>query len=210
MLGRMVKRGRRGRMWGWWMKRGFWVGLPILRRGGWDSGAVHTKTLFWENAIHMDPENAAPENTLFWKWVSGWRNPKTQPSRSRVDGESAYFPKRWRHRPAPRLVAFDLWTPTTSHNSTTTNNSGLRARVVLQKILSPSCNLLDLITGPHKRLWFTCTSHFHLFHVVHKLNVHAPCLLLHFWRMSSATYRPGIWTTAFSVISVEPCGRTYS
>ena len=33
----------------------------------------------------------------------------------------------------------------------------------------------------------------------HKLNAHALCLLLHFWWMSSATYRPGIWTTVFSV-----------
>ena len=36
-------------------------------------------------------------------WTAlGWRNPKTQPSRSRVDSESAYFPKRWRHRPTPQ------------------------------------------------------------------------------------------------------------
>ena len=66
--------------------------------------------LFWPT-VHMDPENTAPENTLFWNRVSGWRNPKMQPSRFHVDGESTYFPKRWRHRPTTRPLASDLWTP---------------------------------------------------------------------------------------------------
>ena len=48
---------------------------------------------FWP-IVHTDPENAVPEHTLFWKRVSGWRNPKTQPSRFHVDCKSAYFPKR--------------------------------------------------------------------------------------------------------------------
>ena len=62
----------------------------------------------------------------------------------------------------------------------------------------------DLMTGPYKRFWFPCTRHFHLLLLVfgfsstvclftaRKLNAHAPCLLLRFWLMSSATYRPGI------------------
>ena len=33
-----------------------------------------------------------------------------------------------------------------------------------------------------------------------KLNARVLCLLLCFWWMSSATYRPGRWTTAFSVV----------
>ena len=33
-----------------------------------------------------------------------------------------------------------------------------------------------------------------------KLHAHAPSPLLHFWWISSATYRPGMWTTAFTVI----------
>ena len=33
-----------------------------------------------------------------------------------------------------------------------------------------------------------------------KLNAHDLCTLRRFWWMPSATYRPGIWTTAFSVI----------
>ena len=28
-----------------------------------------------------------------------------------VYGKSSNFPKRWRHRPTPRPLAFDLWTP---------------------------------------------------------------------------------------------------
>ena len=35
---------------------------------------------------------------------------------------------------------------------------------------------------------------------VHKLYAHALSLLLRFWLISSATYRPGIWTTVFWVV----------
>ena len=53
--------------------------------------------------VHMDPVNA-----LCWNLVSGWKNLKTPPLRSRVDGESAYFAYLWLHRPTPRPLAFDL------------------------------------------------------------------------------------------------------
>ena len=111
---------------------------------------------FWPT-VHTDPENA-----LFWKRVSGWRNPKTQPSRFHVDGESAYFPKRWRHR------------PTSHNNNNNNNNGGLHACICATEDISPFLQLtllvvewelqqqFSLINGPHKRLWFPCTSHFHL------------------------------------------------
>ena len=81
-------------------------------------GCPHENALLWKHThialfwptVHTDPENTAPENALFWNQVSGWRNPKMQPSRFHVDGESAYFPKRWRHRPTLRPVASDLGT----------------------------------------------------------------------------------------------------
>ena len=68
-----------------------------------------------------------------------------------------------------------------------------------------------VIIGPHERFWFPCTSHIHLLlavfgfyvyclFVYSKLNAHAPSLLLRFWWMSSATYRPGIWSTVLSVV----------
>ena len=77
----------------------------------------------------------------FLKTVSGWRNPKTQPSCFHVDGESAYFPKRWRHCPTPRPLASDLWTP---RRLITTTMAAYIFVFVLQKILSLSCNLLAL------------------------------------------------------------------
>ena len=88
---------------------------------------------FWPT-VHTDPENAAPENTIFWKRVSGWRNPKMQPSRSHVDSESAYFPKRWPHRPALRRLI----------TTTTTTMAAYMLVFVPQKILSLSFNLLAL------------------------------------------------------------------
>ena len=36
-----------------------------------------------------------------------------------------------------------------------------------------------------------------------KLNAHVLCLPLHFWWMSSTTYRPGVWTTALSQIFLK-------
>ena len=108
-----------------------------------------------------------------------------------------------------------------SHNNNNNNGSlhvRVRATEDIEPFLQLTCLVVEcesqqqfgLITGPHRRFWFPCTSHFHLLLVVfgfsvyclfteRKLNVHAQCLL-RFWWMSSATYRPGIWTSAFSVI----------
>ena len=107
-------------------------------RGRPDKNAVLRKCTrfasFWLT-IHTDPENAVPENTRCWKRVSGWRNPKTQPSHFHVDGESAFFPKRWRHRhrPTPRPLASDLWT---LRRLTTTMAADNMLVLILQQILS--------------------------------------------------------------------------
>ena len=93
-------------------------------------------------AIHTDPENAAPENTLFWKRVSGWKNTKSQPSPFHVDSKSAYLPKRWHHRPTPRPLDSDLWTPQRPITTTTTTTMADYMLVIVpQKILRLSCTL---------------------------------------------------------------------
>ena len=117
-----------------------------------------------------------------------------------------------------------LWplNPVTSHNNN--NNGGLHACVCAAEDIEPflqltclvvECELqqqFDLIIGPHKRFWFPCISHFLPLVVVFGFSVY--CLfvynvqalwacsvcLLRFWWISSATYRPGIWTTAFTSI----------
>ena len=91
---------------------------------------------FWP-IVHMDPVNAVSVNTLFWNLVSGWKNMKTPPLRSRVDSESAFFAYRWRHRPTFRPLAFDLLTP--RHlitTATTTTMVDYMLVFVPQKILS--------------------------------------------------------------------------
>ena len=106
-----------------------------------DSGPVQATALLWKCTriaslcltVHRDPENAAPENALFWKQVSGWRKPKMHPSLFRVDGESAYFPQRRCHRPTPRR-------PLTA----TTTTADYMLVFLPQKIPSLSCNLLAL------------------------------------------------------------------
>ena len=118
--------------------------------------------LFWPT-VHTDPENAAP----FWKRLSGWKNPKMQLSRSRVNSESAYFPKRWRHRPTPRPLASDLWTPWRHHNNKGGLQACVRAAEDIEPVLQLTCLVVecesqqqfDLVIGPHKRFWFPCTSH---------------------------------------------------
>ena len=61
-----------------------------------------------------------PVNTLFWNLVSGWKNPKTPPLCSRVDGKSVYFLYRWRHRSTSSLRPLN---PATSHNNSNNNNN---------------------------------------------------------------------------------------
>ena len=106
------------------------------------------------------------------------------PLRSRVDSESAYFAYRWRHRPAPRPLAFDLLTSPRLTTTTTTMADYM------------------LVFLPQKKIDYgQPICHFHLLLVVcTQLYVHALLLLLCFWWISSTTYRPGTWTTACWVV----------
>ena len=165
---------------------------------------------------HWGPVNTVPVNALLWNRVSGWKNPKMLPLCSRVDGKSAYFAYWWRHCPTPWPLASDLWTLRRLITTTTTSMAdyGLCScflQLTRLVVKHESQQQFSLIIGPHKRLWFPCTSHFHLLLVVFgfsvyclftvcKLYVHVPSLLLCFWWISSATYRSGIWTTACWVI----------
>ena len=112
---------------------------------------------FWPT-VHTDPENA-----LFKKRVSGWRNPKTQPSRFSCGRRIRILSKTmtpWPH-------------PVTSHNNNN-NNGGLHAHVRAAEDIEPFLRLtrlvvecewqqqFGLINGPHKRFWFPSTRHFHL------------------------------------------------
>ena len=129
--------------------------------------------------------------------------------------------------PHPSTSCLRPLNPTTSHNNNNNDNNGrLHACVCATKDIEPflqptrlvveceSQQQFDLIIGPHKRFWFPCTSHFRLLLVVFGFfpyclfvyNVRAS-LLLRLWWISSATYRPGICTTAFLA---HPCGRKYS
>ena len=120
---------------------------------------------FWSN-VHMEPEN-----TLFWNRVSGWRNPTTQPSCFHMDGESAYFPKRWRHRPAPRPLVSDLWTPRCLTTTTTADDMLV---FMLQKMLSLLATYM-----PCSRAWVAAavrphhrSTHLHLLLVVFSFSVY--------------------------------------
>ena len=91
--------------------------------------------------------------------------------------------------PSPHPSTSCLWplNPATSHNNNN-NNGGLRARVCATEDIEPFLQLtrlivecesqqqFDLITGPHKRFWFPCTSHCHL-HVVFGFSVY--CLFVY-------------------------------
>ena len=156
-------------------------------------GLVLTTTLFCENArvasfwptVHTDPENTAPENTLFWKRVSGWRNPITQPSRFHVDG---ILSEMMAALPRPSTSCLRPLSPATSHNNNN-NNGGLHARVRAAEDIEPFLQLthivvecesqqqFDLINGPHQRFWFPCTSHFNFLLVVFGFYVY--CLFVY-------------------------------
>ena len=120
-------------------------------------------------------------NALFWKQVWGWKNPKTQPSHFCVVSESAYFPKRWCHRPTPWPLALELWT---LRCLITTTVVVLHACVYATEDIEPFLQLIrlvvecesqqkfHLINGPHKQFWFPCTSHFHLLLVVFGFSIY--------------------------------------
>ena len=168
----------------------------------------------------MDPVNTAPVNTLFWNLVSGWKNLKTLCSG--VDSESAYFAYRWRHRPTHRPLAFKLWTP--CHLITTIMVDYMLV-FVLQKILLGLLGQNILLLCHHaeqKRImdnWLTIYIFFLLCSVspstvrlftVRKFYAHAPSLLLHFWWISSTTYRLEYELQCVYSFSMDPFGCKYS
>ena len=113
-----------------------------------------------------------PVNALFWNLVLWWNYSKMPPLCSHLDSKPVYFTYRWRHRRTPRPLAFHPLNPAPSHNNNN-NNGGLHACVHASTVC----------------LYTVC-----------KLYAHAPSPLLHFWSISSATYRPGIWTTECWVV----------
>ena len=141
----------------------------------------------------------------------GWTpGSKTLPLCSCVDSKSTYFAYWWRHRPTSRPLAFDLLTPCCQQRM-----MDYMLVFVLQKILNRS-GLLGQNYAPLTLRWAKKgrpTSHFHLLRVVLGFSFH--CLFVYsaqalctcsvasspfFLWISSATYRPGIWTTACWVI----------
>ena len=163
---------------------------------------------FWP-IVHMDPVNA-----LFWNVISGWKNLKTLPLCSRLDSKYAYLAYRWHHRATPQPLALDLLT--LEHLITTTTMVDYTLVFVPQKILS----LLGLL-GQNIMLLYHYTEQkmnmdnrlaIFIFFVSCSVSpstvclytvckLYAQSLLLCFWWISRATYRPGIWTTACWVIS---------
>ena len=104
--------------------------------------------------------------------------------RSRLDSKSTYFVYWWCHHPAPWPLAFNLLTPRRLITTTTTTVADYMLVFVLQKILSLTCLVVkcksqqqfDLITGPHKRFWFPCTSHFRLLFLVFSFSFYCLCV----------------------------------
>ena len=99
--------------------------------------------------------------------------------------------------------------PATSHNNNNNNNGGLHACVRATEDIEPFLQLTHLVVECSGFLALAIFIFFLLCFVfpftvclftAHKLYAHALSLLLRFLRISSATYRPGIWTTAFSVV----------
>ena len=166
---------------------------------------------FWP-IVHMDPVKA-----LFQNLISGWKNPEMLLLHSLMDGESAYFAYRWRHRPTPRPLTFNLLT---LRCLITTTMVDYMFVFVPQKILSLSGllgeNLLLLCHyTERKRIMDDRLAIFIFFYfcsgspsavclyTVQKHVAHAPSILLSFWWISNATYSSKIWTTACWVVFNE-------
>ena len=102
--------------------------------------------MFWP-IVQEDPVNA-----LFWNLISGWKHSKTPPARVLMWTANLHtFAYRWRHRPTPRPLAFDLLTPRRLITTTTTMVDYMLA-FVPQKILSLS-GLLGQNSAPLPLHW---------------------------------------------------------
>ena len=146
--------------------------------------------------VHMDPVNS-----LFWNLVSK-KNLKTLPLRPRVDSESAYVAYRWRHRPSTSNLR--PLNPATSHNNNNNNNNGLHACDRAAEDIEPIRVTRTKYSAALSLRWAKKdygqpTSHFLLplavffFYCLFVYSTQALCTC-------SATYRPGIWTTACWVV----------
>ena len=144
--------------------------------------------------------------------------------------ESLYFPKRWRHRLTSPPLASELWTLqrfiTTTTTTTTCLCSCRRRYWAFLATYSP-CSWVWVtaaatsLTVHIKDSGFLALAIFIFFllcsvspstvcfYTERKLSAHA-LSLLHFWWTFSSTYRPGIWTKAFSALFSGPCERKYS
>ena len=164
-----------------------------------DLGAVHVETLLCVNA------HVLHRFGLFWNLVSGWKNVKTPPLRSRVDSESTYFAYRWCHFSAPRPL-----NPATSHNNN--NNGGLHACVGAAEDIEPFrvTTIVPLLLHWAKKndnhqlaifiFFLSCSvsSSTVCLYTVHKLHAHAPSLLLCFGEFQAP---PIGWNMNYSALS---------
>ena len=112
-------------------------------------------------------------------------------------------------KPSPHPSASCLWplNPATSHNNNNNNSGGLHACVCAAEDIEPFLQLTRLVVKcvsrsssstslpVHTKDSSSCCVWF-----LHLLSVCLQCASLMHVLMSSATYRPGIWTTAFSVM----------
>ena len=170
----------------------------------------------------MDPVNAMTMNALFWNLVSGWKNPQTSviscllvwtanPHSLCIDDAS----------PHSSTSSLQPLNPVMSHNNND-NNGELHAGVCAAEDIEPNrftrANILLLCY--YAEDYGQPTSHFHLLLVVFGFSFY--CLFVYsvqvlcgnrlssFWLISSATYRPGIWTTACWVVYSGSFGCKYS
>ena len=141
---------------------------------------------------------------FFWNLVSGWKHFETALLGSLLDSESTFFAYRWCHRPTPRPLSL---TPLPLVTTTTTADYILV--FVLQKILS--------LLGLQGQKYYAALL-LHWAHIILDPSRRAfsfYCLFVYsaqdlcagsissspFWWISSAIYRPGIWTKVCWVIN---------
>ena len=109
--------------------------------------------------------------------------------------------------PHPSTSSLRPLNPATSHNNNNNNNNNYMLVFMLQKILSPlgligqNIKLLCHYAERKRIMFLFCLASAFIVcsYTVRKLYAYAPSLL-RFWWISSATYRPGIWTKACWVI----------
>ena len=143
----------------------------------------------------MDPVNA-----LFWNLVWGWKKLENA-------ALASSFGQRIHNSPHPSTSRLRPLNPATSHNNNNNNNGGPHACVrAAEDSRSSSLTSLSVHTNDSGVLalafvFLLCSVSFSTvcLYTARKLYAHAPSL--HFWWISSATYRPGIWTKACWIVN---------